>query len=196
MGEVGNFLYGQIIVRSSLEQLFGSPFSTVMKLHDVRVGAVHAGAVLHPIDGIPLSVDAKASLVPVICGEGKRLFLMCQFRLACILLFRCRLRRGDLSSMLSIQRKGMLSERCNFLNCQEVVVILQEQFFRCAAISVNGLHEFGITAVHPYPVFHFIYRLSMSVEAKRRHRFRRIAEQIEPVSGRIGLSVFLNILSF
>ncbi len=47
----------------------------------------------------------------------------------------------------------LLSEGCNFLNRQEIVVILQEQFFRCAAVSVNGLHEFGITAVHPYPVF-------------------------------------------
>ena len=90
----------------------------------------------------------------------------------------------------------LLSEGCNFLNRQEVVVILQEQFFRGAAVSVNGLHEFGITAVHPYPVFHFIYRLSASVEAKRRHRFRRIAEQREPASGRPGLPVFLNVLLF
>lgn len=88
----------------------------------------------------------------------------------------------------------LLFEGCNFLNRQEVVVILQEQFFRCAAVSVNGLHEFGITAVHPYPVFHFIYRLSASVEAKRSHRFRRIAEQLEPASGRPGLPVFLNVL--
>ena len=90
----------------------------------------------------------------------------------------------------------LLSEGCNFLNRQEVVVILQEQFFRGAAVSVNGLHEFGITAVHPYPVFHFIYRLSTSVEAKLRHRFRGIAEQLEPVSGRRGRPVFLNALPF
>ena len=93
MGEVGNFLYGQIIVRSSLEQLFGSPFSTVMKLHDVRVGAVHAGAVLQLIYGIAPSLDAKASVVPVICGEGKRLFLPRRFRLDFLLFFQLRLRR-------------------------------------------------------------------------------------------------------
>lgn len=88
----------------------------------------------------------------------------------------------------------LLFEGCNFLNRQEIVVILQEQFFRCAAVSVNGLHEFGITTIHPYPVFHFIYSLSASVEAKRSHRFRRIAEQREPASGRPGLPVFLNVL--
>lgn len=88
----------------------------------------------------------------------------------------------------------LLPEGCNFLNCQEIVVILQEQFFRCAAVSVNGLHEFGITTIHPYPVSHFVYRFSASVEAKRRHRFRRIAEQLEPASERFGLPVFLHVL--
>ena len=149
------------------------------------------------IYGIALAVDAKASFVPVIGGKGKRFFFPCGFRLARRLFFQRGLRRGGLSRMLSLQRKGMLlSEGCNFLNCQEVVVILQEQFFRRTAVSVNSLHEFGITAVHPYPVFHFIYRLSTSVEAKLRHRFRGIAEQLEPVSGRRGRPVFLNALPF
>ena len=35
MGELGNFLYGQKVVRSGLEQFFRCPFFTVKELHDV-----------------------------------------------------------------------------------------------------------------------------------------------------------------
>ena len=66
MGELENFLYGQIVVRSGLKQFFRRSFFTVNALYDVRVGAVHAGAVLQLIYGIAPSIDAKASLAPAI----------------------------------------------------------------------------------------------------------------------------------
>lgn len=81
MGEMGNFLYGQVVVRSGLKQFFGRSLFTVNELCDVRVGAVHAGAVLQLVHGIAPAVDAEASLVPVICGEEKRLFFPRRFRL-------------------------------------------------------------------------------------------------------------------
>ena len=87
MGELGNFLYGQKVVRPIRKQFFRCPFFTVKELHDVRVWAVHAGAVLQLIYGIAPAVDAKASLAPVICGEGKRRFFPCRFRLAFFLFF-------------------------------------------------------------------------------------------------------------
>ena len=93
MSELGNFLYGQIVVRPIFKQFFGRSFFTVKELHDGRVGAVHAGAVLQLIYGIAPSIDAKASFVPVICGEGKRLFCPCRFRLDFLLFFQLRLRR-------------------------------------------------------------------------------------------------------
>ena len=82
MSELGNFLYSQIVVRPIFKQFFGRSFFTVKELHDGRVGAVHAGAVLQLIYGITPSIDAKASFVPVICGEGKRLFCPGRFRLS------------------------------------------------------------------------------------------------------------------
>ncbi|WP_459577577.1 hypothetical protein [Bilophila wadsworthia] len=93
MSELGNFLYGQIVVRPIFKQFFGRSFFTVKELHDGRVGAVHAGAVLQLIYGIATSIDAKASFVPVICGEGKRLFCPCRFLLVCLLFFQLRLWR-------------------------------------------------------------------------------------------------------
>ena len=83
MGELGNFLYGQKVVRPILKQFFRCPFFTVKELHDVQVGAVHAGAVLQLIYGI----------APVICGEGKRRFFPCRFRLAFFLFFCFSFRR-------------------------------------------------------------------------------------------------------
>lgn len=98
MSELGNFLYGQIVVGSGFIQLFRLPFFAVNELHDVQVGAVHAGAVLQLIYEIALSIHAKASLVPIVCGEGKRLFLprrfrSCRFRLALFFVFRFRPQR-------------------------------------------------------------------------------------------------------
>ena len=75
MGELGNFLYGQKVVRPILKQFFRCPFFTVKELHDVQVGAVHAGAVLQLIYGIAPAVDAKASLAPVICRGREKAFL-------------------------------------------------------------------------------------------------------------------------
>ena len=95
MGELGNFLYGQKVVRPILKQFFRCPFFTVKELHDVRVWAVHAGAVLQLIYGIAPAVDAKASLAPVICGEGKRRFFPCRFRLAFFLFFCSSFRRDE-----------------------------------------------------------------------------------------------------
>lgn len=71
MGELGNFLYGQKVVRPILKQFFRCPFFTVKELHDVQVGAVHAGAVLQLIYGIAPSIEAKASLAPSFVGKGK-----------------------------------------------------------------------------------------------------------------------------
>ena len=91
---MGNFLYGQIVVRSGFKQFFGCSFFTVMHLHDVQVGAVHAGAVLQLIYGIAPSIHAKVFHgAPIVCGEGKRLFLprrfrSCRFRLALFFVFR------------------------------------------------------------------------------------------------------------
>lgn len=93
MGELGNFLYGQKVVRPILKQFFRCPFFTVKELHDVQVGAVHAGAVLQLIYGIAPAVDAKAFLAPVICGEGKRRFFPCRFRLVFFLFFCSSFRR-------------------------------------------------------------------------------------------------------
>ena len=100
MGELGNFLYGQKVVRSGLEQFFRCPFFTVKELHDVQVGTVHAGAVLQLIYGIAPAVDAKASLAPVICGEGKRRFFPCRFRLAFFLFFCSSFRRDENALLL------------------------------------------------------------------------------------------------
>ena len=93
MSEMENFLYGQIVVGSGLKQFFRRSFFTVNALYDVRIGAVHAGAVLQLIYGIAPSIDAKASFVPIICREGKRLFFPCRFRLAFLLFLQFRLRR-------------------------------------------------------------------------------------------------------
>ena len=99
MGELGNFLYGQIVVRPIFKQFFGCSFFTVKELHDGRVGAVHAGAVLQLIYGIAPSIDTKASLVPVICGEGKRLFCPCRFRLPFLFFYRFHLQRHGRNSL-------------------------------------------------------------------------------------------------
>lgn len=89
MSEMVNFLYGQILVGSGLEQLFGSPFIAVHDLHDCRIAAVHARAVAHFVYGVPVAVEAEErSLRLVICRKGKPLML---FRLRRNrLLFRCR----------------------------------------------------------------------------------------------------------
>ena len=71
MGELGNFLYGQKVVRPILKQFFRCPFFTVKELHDVQVGAVHAGAVLQLIYGIAPAVDAKASCPRHLWGREK-----------------------------------------------------------------------------------------------------------------------------
>ena len=99
MSELGNFLYGQIVVGSGFKQFFGRSFFTVKELHDGRVGAVHAGAVLQLIYGITPSIDAKASFVPVICGEGKRLFCPCRFRLPFLFFYRFHLQRHGRNSL-------------------------------------------------------------------------------------------------
>lgn|GEM_PF-2478762 len=99
MSELGNFLYGQVVISSGLKQFFRCPFFTVKELHDGRVGAVHAGAVLQLIYGIAPSIDAKASFVPVICGEGKRLFCPCRFRLPFLFFYRFHLQRHGRNSL-------------------------------------------------------------------------------------------------
>ena len=94
MSEMGNFLYGQIVVGSSLIQLFRRPFFAVNELHDVRGTAVHAGAVFQRVNGIALSVDAKALHGGlIIYREGKRHFLPRRFRLTRFLFFRFRPQR-------------------------------------------------------------------------------------------------------
>ena len=94
MSEMGKFLYGQIIVGSDLIQLFRRSFFTVNDLHDVQVGAVHTGAVFQFINGIALSVDAKALHGGLIVyREGKRHFLPRRFRLPRFLVFRFRPQR-------------------------------------------------------------------------------------------------------
>ena len=93
MSELGNFLYGQIVVRPIFKQFFGRSLFTVKELHNGRVGAVHTRAVAHFVHGIAPSIDAKASFVPVICGEGKWLFCPCRFRLDFLLFFQFSLRR-------------------------------------------------------------------------------------------------------
>lgn len=89
MGEMVDFLYGQIFVGSGLEQLFGSPFVAVHDLHDCRIAAVHARAVAHFIHGITVAVEAEErSFRLVVCRKGKLLML---FRLRRNrLFFRCR----------------------------------------------------------------------------------------------------------
>lgn len=93
MCEMGNFLYGQIVVGSGLIQLFRVSLVSVDDLHDGRVAAVHAGAVLQRVHGIAVSVDAKALHGrPIVCGEGH--FFPRRFRLTLLLFFRLRLRPG------------------------------------------------------------------------------------------------------
>ena len=76
MGEMVNFLYGQIIVGSGLEQLFGSPLVAVHDLHDCRVAAVHARAVAHFVHGFAIAVEAEeGSFRLVVCRKGKLLML-------------------------------------------------------------------------------------------------------------------------
>ncbi|WP_291447687.1 hypothetical protein [Desulfovibrio sp.] len=92
MGEMGKFLYGQIVVGSSLIQLFRRPFFAVDELHDVRVAAVHAGAVFQLVNGIAVSVDAEALHGRrIICG--KRHFFPRRFRLTRFLFFLLRPQR-------------------------------------------------------------------------------------------------------
>lgn len=92
MSEMGKFLYGQIVVGSSLIQLFRRPFFAVDELHDVRVTAVHAGAVFQLVNGVAVSVDAEALHGRrIICGE--RHFFPRRFRLKRFLFFRFRLQR-------------------------------------------------------------------------------------------------------
>lgn len=94
MSEMGNFLYGQIVVGSSLIQLFRRPFFAVDELHDVQVGAIHAGAVFQRVNGIALSVGPKALYGGLIVyREGKRHFLPRRFRLTLFLFFRFRPQR-------------------------------------------------------------------------------------------------------
>lgn len=89
MGEMVDFLYGQIFVGSGLEQLFGSPLVAVHDLHDCRVAAVHARAVAHFVHGFAVAVDAEErSLRSVVCRKGKLLMLF-RLRRNC-LFFRCR----------------------------------------------------------------------------------------------------------
>ena len=102
MSELGNFLYSQIVVRPIFKQFFGRSFFTVKELHDGRVGAVHAGAVLQLIYGITPSIDAKASFVPVICGEGKRLFCPGRFRLSYLFFYRFHLQRHGRNSLFNL----------------------------------------------------------------------------------------------
>lgn len=89
MGEMVNFLYGQIFVGSILEQLFGSPLVAVHDLHDCRVAAVHARTVAHFVHGFAIAVEAEErSFRFAVCRKGKRLML---FRLRRNrLFFRCR----------------------------------------------------------------------------------------------------------
>ena len=112
MGELGNFLYGQKVVRPILKQFFRCPFCTIKELHDVQVGAVHAGAVLQLIYGIAPSIEAKASLAPVICWEGKRRFFPCRFRLVFFLFFCfCRLLRRFLFFLCRQQCEAERADR-------------------------------------------------------------------------------------
>nr|WP_241160133.1 hypothetical protein [Desulfovibrio sp. ZJ369] len=76
MGEMVDFLYGQIVVIAGLKQLFGRPFVAVHDLHDFRIAAVHARAVAHFIHGFAVAVDAEErSFRLVVCRKGKALML-------------------------------------------------------------------------------------------------------------------------
>ena len=102
MGKIRNFLYGQVVISSGLKQFFRCSFFTVKELHDVRVGAVHAGTVLQLIYGIAPSIDAKASLVPFACGKGKGLLLPRRFRLPFIFFYRFHLQRHGRNSLFNL----------------------------------------------------------------------------------------------
>nr|WP_298068818.1 hypothetical protein [uncultured Mailhella sp.] len=81
MGEMVNFLYGQIFIGSGLEQFFGRPFVAVHDLHDFRIAAVHARAVAHFIHGFAVAIEAEERSFRLVIGrKGKVLFL---FRLRC-----------------------------------------------------------------------------------------------------------------
>ncbi|WP_300908566.1 hypothetical protein [uncultured Desulfovibrio sp.] len=76
MSEMVNFLYGQILVRSGLKQLFGRSLFTVKELHDFRIATVHTRTVAHFIHGFAVAVEAEErSFRLVVCRKGKLLML-------------------------------------------------------------------------------------------------------------------------
>lgn len=89
MGELVNFLYGQISVGSGLKQFFRRSLFAIHDLHDFWIAAVHARAVAHFVHGVSIAVDTeKRSFRLVICRKGKP--LVCLFWLrGSRLFFRC-----------------------------------------------------------------------------------------------------------